>query len=85
MRLVHISPKDAREIPISATLFYMWLVGEVYGGASFVPITETVTKYLGLDLDTQRVAKLDIERLKDIFEQFWYDQYDGVDNQRYMQ
>lgn len=85
MKLIHMSNQDAPEIPIAATLFYMYLEGQVHYGASFVPLTETVTAYLKLDLKTQRVAKLTITRLQEIFEQFWYDQYQGIDDQRFMQ
>lgn len=84
LQLVHISPMDSEEIPAKSTLFYMFLEGQVYYNVGFTPLTDAVMRYLQLDIRTHRISRLDMERLQVIFTEFWENQYEGINSQRFI-
>jgi hypothetical protein len=83
-KLIHISPQDAPEIPIESTLFYRWLQGTTSQNQPNTELSPAIQSYLDLNLDKHRLTRIGVERLRDIFEAFWYSHYESLDSQEFI-
>lgn len=82
--IIRIPPQD-RDGPIEQTQFYQWLGSRFNRTLEQPKLTTAVMEYLSDPFEVNKLSKFDIKRMQEIWENFWYEHYNGVESQTYIQ